>query len=123
MHIDDIVQEYIAFAEKQRGAEVYYRESWGCYYFSLLGKTFGLLTPEIITLKGHPQDNIRLRETYSDVVAGYHMNKQHWNSIKPDTEQLSMDEIKEMIRVSYELVYDKLPKKDKEIIDEMPLRD
>ena len=123
MNIDDIVQEYIAFAEKQRGAEVYYRESWECFYFSLFGKNFGLLTPDIITLKGLPQDNIKLREAHTDVVAGYHMNKQHWNSIKADTEQLSMDEIKEMIRISYELVYDKLPKKDKEIIDEMPLRD
>lgn len=123
MSIDDLMQEYIAYAEKQRGAEVYYRDSWECFYFSLLGKNFGLLTPERITLKGYPETNVTLRETYKDVEAGYHMNKKHWNSIKPDSDEISSDDIKEMIRVSYELVYQGLSKRDQEIVDEMREKD
>ncbi|SKC89466.1 MmcQ/YjbR family DNA-binding protein [Maledivibacter halophilus] len=117
--MDELLQEYIQYAESLKGADVYYRDSWECYYFSLLGKCFGMLSSVRITLKGNPQDNIILREKYNDVTSGYYSNKVHWNSIKMDTDELTKDDIKEMIYTSYKLVYQKLSKKDKVVINEM----
>ncbi len=105
------------------GAKVYYRDDWQVIYFDLLGKQFGLMTPEpsadaIITLKGLPEDNEFLRSTHSDVTPGYYANKVHWNSIKLATDQLSDQEIEQLIVQSYQLVYQKLTKKDQAKINQ-----
>lgn len=117
MDVQQIQEIFIEHAKSKKGADVYFRDDWECYYFSLLGKNFGLLADTIITLKGDPEENIILREQYSDVTPGYYSNKVHWNSIKLDTQQLTIDEIKQMIDLSYKLVYSKLTKKDKLIVD------
>ncbi|SEO91525.1 Predicted DNA-binding protein, MmcQ/YjbR family [Amphibacillus marinus] len=98
------------------GAKVYYREDWNTIYFDLQGKQFGMMSPDpiedaIITLKGPPDDNVFLRDTYSDVTPGYYANKVHWNSIKLNTVQLDDEAITQLIVQSYQLVYNKLPKK------------
>ncbi|MBM7542209.1 MmcQ/YjbR family DNA-binding protein [Amphibacillus cookii] len=105
--------------DRLKGAKVYYREDWDVYYFDLVGKMFGMMTPEpsedaIITLKGLPEDNEFLRETCTDVTPGYYANKVHWNSIKLRTEQLTDEEIERLILQSYQLVYKKLTKKVRE---------
>jgi Uncharacterized protein conserved in bacteria len=41
----------------------------------------------------------------------------HWNSIKLASSEVSDEEIKQMIAVSYQLVYQKLTKKQKVEID------
>lgn len=79
--MEELLQEYIQYAESLKGADVYYRDSWECYYFSLLGKCFGMMNDVRITLKGEPDENILLREKYHDITPGYYANKQHWNSI------------------------------------------
>ena len=114
------LQRFIDFGNTLQGADVYYRESWDCYYCSLLGKSFGLLTNERLTLKGDLKQNILLREQYEDVEPGYYSNKKHWNSIPTLTESFTDEEIEDMILKSYELVYDNLLKRDKLIVDEMP---
>ncbi|MCC5895198.1 MAG: MmcQ/YjbR family DNA-binding protein [Alkalibacterium sp.] len=108
-------------ADQLQGAKVYYREEWDVYYFDLMGKMFGLMTPEakedaMITLKGGPEKNDLLREQYSDVIPGYHTNKVHWNSIKLETDQLTDDEIEHLIVESYHLVYKNVPKKNRDHI-------
>jgi predicted DNA-binding protein (MmcQ/YjbR family) len=71
------------------------------------GKLFAIITdgskPLRISLKCDPQLAINLREKYESVVPGYHLNKKHWNTVLY-TGQLSDDEIKDLIRHSYELV-------------------
>lgn len=68
--------------------------------------------PLIISLKGKPEDNILLRETYAETCKGaYHMNKVHWNSIKIDG-KISEGKIHELINGSHQLVF-KLPKKSR----------
>ena len=64
-----------------------------------------------ITLKGKPEVNETLRETYTDVVPGYYANKKHWNSIKLETTEITDEELKRMILNSYELVWANLPAK------------
>jgi len=59
--------------------------------------------PVQISLKCDPQLAETLREKYESVMPGYHLNKKHWNTVLL-TGQLSWDEVKDLIRHSYELV-------------------
>jgi predicted DNA-binding protein (MmcQ/YjbR family) len=70
-------------------------------------KLFAIITnnsdPLRVSLKCDPQLAEHLREKYETVVPGYHLNKKHWNTIIC-TGQLSDDEIKDLVRLSYDLV-------------------
>lgn len=59
--------------------------------------------PVQISLKCDPLLAETLRERYESVMPGYHLNKKHWNTIVL-TGQLSWDEVKDLIRLSYDLV-------------------
>lgn len=81
--------------------------------YKVKGKMFalaGLAIFESINLKCDPEQAIELRERYPAVQPGYHMNKQHWNTILMDN-TIPDKLIKEWISNSYELVKKKLPKK------------
>ncbi|MFT5661795.1 MAG: putative DNA-binding protein (MmcQ/YjbR family) [Sulfurimonas sp.] len=68
-----------------------------------------------INLKCLPDDALGYRDIYECVIAGYHMNKKHWNTIILNGEM--KDEILiDMIDESYDLVVSKLTKKDKALI-------
>lgn len=69
--------------------------------------------PLSVNLKCEPELAVELREQYSSVVPGYHMNKRLWNTIELNGE-LSDEEIKYWIRHSYTEVVKKLSKKLKE---------
>ncbi len=81
--------------------------------FTVKGKMFCLTDIEnydFVNLKCNPEIAIELREQYSEVTPGFHMNKKHWNSVKPQgkiTQQL----MKKWIFDSYSLVVAGLPKK------------
>jgi predicted DNA-binding protein (MmcQ/YjbR family) len=70
-------------------------------------KMFALIAegsnPVKISLKCDPQLAVLLRERYETVMAGYHLNKKHWNTIIL-TGQLPWDEVQDLIRHSYLLV-------------------
>jgi predicted DNA-binding protein (MmcQ/YjbR family) len=59
-----------------------------------------------INLKCDPSLAIELRERYSSVIAGYHMNKKHWNTIYLDG-SVPDKEILKWIDHSYSLVIKK----------------
>lgn len=59
--------------------------------------------PVRLSLKCDPQLAEILREKYETVLPGYHLNKKHWNTIICSG-QVPQDELKDMIRHSYELV-------------------
>ncbi|HSW77198.1 MAG TPA: MmcQ/YjbR family DNA-binding protein [Candidatus Chromulinivoraceae bacterium] len=71
------------------------------------GKLFAIITdnskPLRVSLKCDPQLALVLREKYETVIPGYHLNKKHWNTIICSG-QLSDDEIKDLVRLSYDLV-------------------
>lgn len=71
------------------------------------GKMFAIISegskPVRLSLKCDPQLAELLREKYETVVPGYHLNKKHWNTIIC-TGQVPEDELKSLIRHSYELV-------------------
>jgi predicted DNA-binding protein (MmcQ/YjbR family) len=101
-----------ARAEELPGAE---RENpfgpeWDVY--KVRGKVF-LLVPlddtGRVTLKSHPDDSVALRETFSDIVPGYHMNKKHWITLRPGP-SLEDELVTELVTESYRLVVEKLPR-------------
>lgn len=71
------------------------------------GKLFALVTvgskPIRVSLKTDPQLSETLRERYEEVQPGYHLNKKHWITII-NTGQLDDEEIKDLARLSYQLV-------------------
>jgi predicted DNA-binding protein (MmcQ/YjbR family) len=60
-----------------------------------------------INLKCDPEKAIQLRETFACVVPGYHMNKQHWNTVIVDG-SASRRDLLQWIDDSYQLVAAKL---------------
>lgn len=98
----DLVEESFPFGE-------------GTLVFKVKGKIFLLLSldevPHRFNVKCDPEKAIQLREDYSSVLPGYHMNKKHWNTIVVDG-ALPNAFIKEMIDHSYDLVAPKMKVKN-----------
>jgi len=63
-------------------------------------------------VKCDPDRALELREEFSCVLPGYHMNKKHWNTIVVDG-SVSSNLLKEWIDHSYELVAPKPARKKK----------
>jgi predicted DNA-binding protein (MmcQ/YjbR family) len=63
------------------------------------------LSSEVLrfNVKCNPEYAIELREQYSSVLPGYHMNKKHWNTILVDG-TLTAKQLKGFIKDSYDLV-------------------
>lgn len=57
-------------------------------------------------VKCAPDKALELREEFSCVLPGYHMNKKHWNTVVVDG-SVSTKQLKEWIDHSYELVVGK----------------
>ena len=103
---------------KKGAAETYPFDEFTLVY-KVMGKMFALIPmntdktePPRMNLKCDPIHAEILRETYESVIPGYHMNKKHWNTVICDDE-ISQDEIYEMIDNSYDLVVKSLKKADK----------
>ena len=73
----------------------------------VLGKVFLLISLDTVPVqfnaKCDPERAIELREQYASILPGYHMNKQHWNTIILDG-SVPMKLVRELIDHSYELV-------------------
>lgn len=61
-------------------------------------------------VKCDPERAVELRERYSEVQPGYHMNKKYWNTVYTDG-SLTRRQLCDMIDHSYGLVFKSLPKK------------
>ncbi len=105
----------------KKGAEKDYQEEWEATRYLIRGKIFVMQGGDkegkpIITIKCEPSFGRFLRDEYEDIIPGYHMNKEHWNSVYiggkvPD------DVVKQMIDMSYRLILGSLSKKaQKEIM-------
>jgi predicted DNA-binding protein (MmcQ/YjbR family) len=89
------------------GAKLDYPFGENTAVYKVNDKMFALVAekkePVQISLKCDPVLAETLREKYESVMAGYHLNKKHWNTIVL-TGQLNWDEIKGLIQHSYDLV-------------------
>ena len=81
--------------------------------FKVAGKMFALVDVEnfeSVNLKCPPEQAIEWREQYMAVQPGYHMNKQHWNTVSVN-EDVDDAFFLEMVDLSYNLVVQSLSKK------------
>lgn len=83
--------------------------------FKIMGKIFALVgldeIPLRVNLKCDPEKAVELREEFPEnILPGYHMNKQHWNTVVLDGFLKNMM-IFELIDHSYTLVVSSLTKK------------
>lgn len=67
---------------------------------------------ESVNLKCNPERSVELRETFFGIQPGYHMNKKHWNTVSTNSD-VSNDLLKELIDISYNLVFQSLTKKER----------
>ena len=85
--------------------------------FKVMGKMFALIPleriPLQINLKCDPELAVEIRERYEAVQPGYHMDKNHWNTILVDG-TLRNELIYRWIDDSYNLVVKGLRKTEKE---------
>lgn len=81
--------------------------------FKVAGKIFALLAvkedPLRISLKCNPAEADFFRTMYRAVTPGYHLNKNHWNTITING-SVPEELLRRMIDASYDLVVKGLPK-------------
>ncbi len=98
----------------KKGAQKDFKEEWQATRYMVGGKMFVMQGGDkygepIATVKLEPAFGRFLREQYKDIIPGYYMNKEHWNSLylKGDVP----DEVfRDMLDQSYELVRSSLSK-------------
>jgi len=75
--------------------------------FKVGGKMFALASPperpERLSLKCDPVRAQLLRQDFPEITPGYHLNKQHWNTLDV-TGALPEELVQELIDHSYDLV-------------------
>ena len=76
--------------------------------FALVGHRNDLL---MLNLKCDPHEANALRDIFSAITAGYHMDKKHWISVYFDG-TVPEGEVKRLIDNSYMLVVNSMPKKE-----------
>ncbi len=90
--------------------------------FKVMGKMFaatGLEAEEFrVNLKCDPEYALELREEYEQIIPGWHMSKKHWNTVYFEA---GLDDtfLIQLIDHSYDLVVQKLPKKDREFLNNL----
>ena len=111
MHLENLREYCLAKAEVTEGLPF----GPNALVFKVAGKMFALATMEAdphfrVNLKCDPERAAEMREQHEAILPGYHMNKQHWNTVVLDG-TLPDSFVKELVDHSYDLVVASLPKK------------
>ncbi len=102
------VEEIRKYALKKTGVAEGFPFGEETLVFKVNGKIFLLVSldeqPVQFNVKCDPERAAELREQYPCIRPGYHMNKQHWNTVVVDN-SLTAKQLKEQIDHSYDLVF------------------
>jgi len=103
------------YCMSKQGATKEYKEEWKATKYIIGGKIFALQGNDntnrpVITVKLSPEEGSFLRNLYEDIIAGYYMNKEHWNSVYLDG-SVPEDIVRDMIDKSYSILFASLTKK------------
>lgn len=88
--------------------------------FKVISKMYCLegLSEKRINIKAEPEQVIHLIESYQGIKPGWHMNKKHWVTV--ELENFTDDSLlKDLILDSYELVIQKMTKKEKDLLKQL----
>ena len=81
--------------------------------FKVGGKMFLLIdidSQDAVTLKSKPDQIPELLESHNWMSRGFHMNKNHWITLRLDTLQVDITLVLKLITESYAIVYQGLTK-------------
>ena len=75
-----------AYCIEKAGAEKDFKAEWNAVRYMIRGKMFAMVGGDkegkpIVSLKLEPPRGLALREQHADIIPGYYMNKDHWNSV------------------------------------------
>ncbi len=107
------IEEYREYCIRKQGVTEEFPFDENTLVFKVMGKMFALADVDhfnSVNLKCDPERALQLREAFEGIVPGYHMNKQHWNTVAMDG-SIPDKLCYELIDHSYELVVNSLPKK------------
>ncbi|MDO4566508.1 MAG: MmcQ/YjbR family DNA-binding protein [Oscillospiraceae bacterium] len=117
----DWIDEYLL---AKKGTEKNLQPEWNWLRYCLGGKMYAAVCmdgegrPVYITLKLEPGEGEFLRGQHEDIIPGYYMNKEHWNSVKAEG-AVPNDLLREMLDKSYSLILKGFSrKKQKELLGE-----
>lgn len=105
----------------KKGAVQEYKLEWQALRYRVGEKMFALLGKDnmgrdIISLKLTPAEGQLLRAQFADIIPGYYLNKEYWNSVCLNG-SVPEDVLKKMIYKSYTLVFSSLTKKRQKEIE------
>ena len=103
---DDLLQ----YCQSRPAASEEYPFGEGVAVFKVGGRMFALVpvAGEVeVSLKCDPGLALDLRARYPAIRPGYHLNKQHWNTITVDG-TVADDQVLELVDHSYDIVVDGL---------------
>lgn len=112
------------YCVSKQGAEKDYKVEWDAVRFMIRGKMFAMKCGDkegkpIITIKLEPLLGEFFRNQYPDIVPGYYMNKQHWNSLYLEG-NVPDDVVRDMLNKSYNIILQSFSKKiQQEILDKI----
>lgn len=116
------IEEYLL---EKTGVTKDLQADWNWIRFQVGGKMFAAIClddhdqPYYITLKLEPLEGDFWRKQYEDIIPGYYMNKQHWNSVKADG-AVPDDILKDLLDKAYQIVLGSFSKKkQKEILGDV----
>ena len=89
------------------------------HVFKVKGKMFALVSHDQgqmnMNLKCDPLESESLREVFSAITPGYHMNKKHWITLRFDG-SVPEGEVLRLVDNSFQLVVAKMPKRERTAI-------
>lgn len=99
----------------KKGSFKDFKVEWQWHRYLIRDKMFGAICTDkygkpIITIKCDTMVGNLLRSQYTDIVPGYYMNKEHWNSVYLEGE-VPDEVLKNMIDMSYQLIFNSFSKK------------
>lgn len=80
--------------------------------FMLMGVAHGRLH---VSLKSDPQKSLLNQQIYRGIEPGYHLNKKHWISVYA-LDDITPELVADLVQDSWDLVVDKLTKKEQQRI-------
>jgi len=113
------IQNLILYCKSKPGAVEEYPFGDEVVVFKIGNKMFSLITNRdnnlSVNLKCDPDLALEIRHQFPAVTEGYHMNKKHWNNVTIDG-SIPSQEIYKMIDFSYDLVFSKLKRIEREYL-------
>jgi predicted DNA-binding protein (MmcQ/YjbR family) len=112
------IEEFRYYCLSKKGVTEHFPFDNVTLVFKVMGKIFALTGLDAweqgeqkINLKCDPDTAEELRAAYEGIIAGWHSNKRHWNTVTLNASDVSKDLGKQLINHSYDLVVNGLTKK------------